>query len=490
MSTGPATPDTPASPPTAPSGPPANPNEPNWAGYSRVAVIAAIVGWALFAIAGLANLGAAEGDTAKHDAKSRFMVGYLSGYIFWMSLPLGAMALLMIRYLAKTSWGLLLTRPFEAATRTLPLMFVLFIPLMITVATKEVSPYWWSQPEHTHAEDAKLDPTATTTKRDQAVETGKVLANRAVERQKAYEKGIEEAHHKEEHDIREGHNHFLTSPAFIGVGIALFVIWGGLIFFLNKWGKEASDSNDPRVVDRNLEKLSNLSGPGLIIFAITTTAAASQWVMSLEPGWASTMFPVIYTINQFLTCLAFCVALFLLLAGRPPFVDKMRPKFQLDMGTLMLAFTLFWSYTSFSQYMLVWIGNLPEEIPFYLKRSNYYHEGHDYRSGWWYVSAALIALHFALPFLLLLFRNIKLHPVKLRIVATYLVCICAVDVIWWIAPSAPSSRGFPSWLMDVGAILGIGGVWGLYFLYQLRQRPLFPDNQAFLLPEGHHHATH
>ena len=269
------------------------------------------------------------------------------------------------------------------------------------------------------------------------------------------------------------------------MGIALFVIWGGFIFFLNKWGEAATD-RDSRVVDRNLEKLSNLSGPGLIIFAITSTVAASQWVMSLEPGWSSTMFPVIFAVNQFLTCFAFCLALFLLLAGRPPFVDKMRPKFQLDMGTLMLAFTLFWSYTSFSQFMLVWIGNLPEEIPFFLKRSNM--EGD--RSGWWYVSAALIALHFALPFLLLLFRSIKLHPVRLRIVAVYLVCICAVDVIWWIAPSAPSSHGFPSWLMDVGAILGVGGLWGLYFLYQLRQRPLFPDNQAFLLPEGHHHEQH
>ena len=140
-----------------------------------------------------------------------------------------------------------------------------------------------------------------------------------------------------------------------------------MIFFLNKWGKETSEATDPAVVDRGLEKLQNLSGPGLIIYAITTTAAASQWVMSTEPGWASTMFPVIYAVNQFLTCFAFCLALFLLLASRPPFVGHMRPKFQLDMGTLMLVFTLFWSYTSFSQYMLVWIGNLPEEIPFFLE---------------------------------------------------------------------------------------------------------------------------
>ena len=266
----------------------------------------------------------------------------------------------------------------------------------------------------------------------------------------------------------------------------LFAIWGAMIFFLNKWGQETSDATHPAVVDRGLIKLQNISGPGLIMFGITTTVSASLWVMSLEPGWSSTMFPVIFAVNQFLTCFAFCLSLFLLLAARPPFAGHMRPKFQLDMATLMLVFTLFWSYTSFSQFMLVWIGNLPEEIPFFLKRSNY--DGH--HSGWWYVSAALIALHFALPFLLLLFRNIKLHPVRLRIVAVYLCCICAVDVIWWVAPSAPESGNFPAWLMDVGAVLGVGGVWGLYFLYQLRQRPLFPDNQAFLLPEGHHHEQH
>jgi hypothetical protein len=472
----------PAAPPgQTPGAPPAHTDQPDWAAFNRVAAIAAVVGWVLFAGAGLANLSAAEGDPAKHDAQSRFMVGYLTGFTFWASLPLGAMALLMLRYLAKTSWGLLLTRPFEAATRTLPLTVLLFVPLAVAVVTKEGSPYWWSKPHETEKYEVKLDPTAKPDKRDQAEQTGKVLANRAID----YQTAITTAHENEEEFIREGNYAFLSAPAYVFVGAGLFLIWGLMIFFLNKWGKETSEATDPAVVDRGLERLSNISGPGLIVFAITTTAAASQWVMSTEPGWSSTMFPVIYAVNQFLTCFAFCLALFLLLASRQPFAGHMRPKFQLDMGTLMLAFTLFWSYTSFSQYMLVWIGNLPEEIPFFLKRSNVHGE----RSGWWYVSAALIALHFALPFLLLLFRNIKLHPRRLQAVAIYLVVMCMIDVLWWIAPSAPS-HGFPAWLIDAGAILGVGGVWGLYFVYQLKQRPLFPNNQAFLLPEGHHHEQH
>jgi magnesium-transporting ATPase (P-type) len=203
--------------------------------------------------------------------------------------------------------------------------------------------------------------------------------------------------------------------------------------------------------------------------------------MSVEPSWSSTMFPVIYAVNQFLTCFAFCLALFLFIAGRPPFASVMRPKFQLDMGTLLLAFTLFWSYTSFSQFMLIWIGNLPEEIPFYLKRS---------AGGWWYVSAGLIALHFALPFLLLLFRDVKLHPQRLRAVAIYLLVICAIDVTWWVEPVLAKKSGSLFWLMDVGALAGIGGVFALVFFAQLKGRPIIAANETFLLPEGHHHEHH
>ncbi len=481
-----STPETPASPPSA-GAPPTASDQPNWGAYTRVAIIAAIAGWALFAIAGFSNLGAAS-EEHKHDAKSRFMVGYLSGYIFWFSLPLGGMALLMIRYLAKSSWGLLLTRPFEAATRTLPLMLILWVPLAVAVVTHDASPYWWSHDHHEKPEKPEPSMTSPGDKRDQATAAGKGQIARAHDRQEDYQKAIKEAHHAEANDIDKARYGFTSKDGtgFVVVGLVLFAIWGGMIFLLNKWGRETSAATDPAVVDRGLEKLQNLSGPGLIVFAITITAAASQWVMSLEPGWSSTMFPVIFAVNQFLTCFAFCLSLFLLWASRPPFKGYMRSKFQLDMGTLLLAFTLFWSYTSFSQFMLVWIGNLPEEIPFYLKRSNY----HGARSGWWYVSAALIALHFALPFLLLLFRNIKLHPVKLRIVATYLVCLCVVDVIWWIAPSAPAHGSFPTWLIDVGAVFGVGGVWGVYFIHQLKKRPLFADNQAFLLPEGHDHGSH
>jgi hypothetical protein len=469
-------------------GPPAHTDQPNWSGYTRFALAAIIAGWALFAVVGFANLGAAEVDEAKGHAVSRFFVAYLSGFTYWLSLPIGALALLMIRYVAKTSWGLLLTRPLEAATRTLPLTVLLFLPLAAAVMYQDhaahkfpLSPYWWSNPHHAPKHDEKIDTEARPEdKRKQAEVLGKAHANKAISLQEAAAKA-----HEEEADERFKALYGFCSPlGFLIVSAICFTFWGVMIFFLNKWGKDTSDAVDPAKVDAGLEKLKNISSIGLVLYAIVNTAAATLWVMSLEPGWSSTMFPVIFTVNTFLTTFAFCLALFLLIADRPPFKGHMRPKFQLDMATLMLVFTLFWSYTSFSQFMLIWIGNLPEEIPYYLKRSN----EHGHRSVWWFVSAGLIALHFALPFLLLLFRNIKLHPVRLRVVALYLMVICAVDVIWWIAPSAPVHNHFPSYLMDVGAVLGVGGIWVLYFIYQLKQRPIFPDNQAFLLPEGHHHG--
>lgn len=472
----------PAAPNPTPA-PPAASDQPNWAPFSRVAVIAAIAGWVTFGVAAMSTLGAADGDDAKHAAQSRVMVGYLSGFTYWFSLPLGAMCLLMIRYVAKSSWGLLLTRPLEAATRTLPLTIVLFLPVVgaVCLAHGQFSPYPWSHHHDEKEPDDKKDEAkapAPEGKREQAIKASEIL----VKREKEHQKQIHAAHESDHKNRFEAIFGFLTPTGFVAVSSVLFVIWGAMIFLLNKWGKETSEAKDPAVVDRGLEKLQNLSGPGIIVFALTITAAATQWVMSLEVGWASTMFPVIFAVNQFLTAFAFCLALFLTVCGMPPFKAHMRPKFQLDMGTLLLAFTMFWSYTSFSQFMLIWIGNLPEEIPFYLKRSN--------ETGWYWVSAALIALHFALPFVLLLFRNIKLHPGRLRLVALYLLVICAVDVIWWIAPSAAESAFALPWLIDAGAILGMGGVWGLFFLYQLKQRPLFPDNQAFLLPEGHHHEQH
>jgi hypothetical protein len=457
----------------------ADPGQPDWSGPQKLAVVSAIAGLATFGIGGVIYLGTGYDHGHGPGGIQQFLLSWLAGWTYWFSLPLGATALLMIHYLAKTSWGVLLKRSLEAATRTLPLMAVLFVPIVVGAFLGEGrSPYWWSDPHHVEApEGAAGAADKAAGAADQGAKEG--ASAKAVERQKASEEHVKKAVLHERHEREAGTYSFLSPVVFAGVAVVLFLIWGALIYFLNRWGQDAE--TDPAKVEPSLEKLKNISGPGLILYAITMTVASTQWVMSLEPGWASTMFPVIFAVNQFLTCFAFCVAVFLLLMSRPPFRDVVRPKFQLDMGSLMLAFTLFWSYTSFSQMMLIWIGNLPEEIPFYLKRSN--------NTGWWWVSAGLIVFHFAVPFLLLLFRDIKQHPDRLRMMAVYLLFVCAVYVVWWVEPTYPHESPLFI-LMDIGAVVGIGGLWGLFFLYNLRKRPLLPVNELYQLPEGHHDEHH
>jgi hypothetical protein len=439
----------------------------DWSGAQKLSLISAVGGLALFILVGLINLGVDE-----HGGVKSMISALLTGWIYWISFPIGATALLMVHYLAKTSWGVLLKRFLEACTRCFPLMIVLFVPIAgAALVLKHDSPYWWVDVEHAEAHPS---PKAEAPKGDKGLEEH---ADKLNARREASDKAVAHAVSEERKAHDDGNWSFLSVRGFIIGSVIYFAAWGALAFFLNKWGQDIED--DHAKVESSLEKLKNISGPGLIIHAIVLTAAASHWVMSLQEGWASTMFPVIMHIHQFLATVCFCVMLFLILKNKSPFKEVVRDKFQLDMGSLMLAFTLFWTYTSFSQMMLIWIGNLPEEIPFYLKRSG--------KDGWWWVSAGLIVFHFACPFILLLFRDIKLHPVRLRIMAVYLLVFCGVDVVWWIEPTFPH-EGSLFILMDVGAIVGIGGLFGWMFINQLKKRPLLPTNELYQLPEGHAHG--
>ncbi|HJZ56486.1 MAG TPA: hypothetical protein VKE74_16085 [Gemmataceae bacterium] len=474
----------PAGPPangTAPpngSPPPAFPDHPNWATAQRVAVGAAGVGLGVYLVAGLINLFSAHGEH-EQAAKGQFFLSWTVGFVYWMSLPVGAMAMLFIHYLAKTSWGLLLKRFFEASVRTLPLMFVLFIPVAVGASLHGISPYWWTDPDERMITDemrAAQDRYDTFLEHQARGQPARLDANTGslVMQKRAIERELEER--------KEGTFGFLSPPMFVVLSVLYFVIWGVFIYFLNKWGNAADD--DPAQVEPSLEKAKNLSGPGLIMFAIVGTAAASHWVMSLETSWASTMFPVVYSVNQMLCALAFGVACFmtLVVSGPPVYAKIIRTKFKIDMGSLLLALTLFWSYTSFSQLMLVWIGNLPEEIPFFLKRSMPTY------GGWWCVSLFLILFHFAFPFVVLLFRDVKNHPKRLRAMALYLLVVCAVDVAWWLEPAVPHEGQPLFWVMDIGALVGIGGLWGVFFIYQVKKRRLLPVNELYMLPEDHDHA--
>jgi hypothetical protein len=274
-------------------------------------------------------------------------------------------------------------------------------------------------------------------------------------------------------ELQHKFDDWLNKNFFLLRVVIYFTIWFVLCGLINAWSVKGEKDNDARA----RKKSESLSGPMVMLFAIIGMFASTDLVMSLELHWASTMFPLIYSINQLLTCITFCVAMFMFLSTKPPIANVMRPKFQIDMGTILLALTMVWSYMTFSQFMLIWAANLPEEIPFYLKRI---------RGGWQYVALTLALFHFACPFLLLLFRDVKLHKKRLQAVAIGIMTMCALDVVWWIEPIVERDGLGLFLIMDFAAIAGIGGIWFWLFLAQVKKAPILPTHELHTLPGAEH----
>ncbi len=340
---------------------------------------------------------------------AQFFQSYLLGYLFWLGLTLGSFALLALHHLVGGGWGFSIQRLLESSSRTLPLMIVLFLPLAFGL--QEL--YLWARPE--------------------AVSGDTVLQHKA---------------------------RYLNVPFFTARTIAYFAIWALLIFFLNRWSKLQDQSGDLMLTRR----LRQLSGPSLVIYVLTLTFASVDWVMSLDPHWYSTIYGVLFVVGQGLLTLAFAIVVVARLSQHPPLSEVMGAKHFHDLGNLMFAFVLLWAYVSFSQFLIIWSGNLPEEIPWYLHRLH---------GGWQWLSLALVVFHFALPFVLLLSRKTKRRVELLVKVAVGMIVMRFLDLFWLIAPSFHTEAFALHWL-DVAAPVGIGGLWIAYFVRQLKDRPLLP----------------
>ena len=222
-----------------------------------------------------------------------------------------------------------------------------------------------------------------------------------------------------------------------------------------------------------------VSAPGLLFLVMTVTFASVDWVMSLEPEWYSTIFGLLTVVGQGLNALAMAIIVLKLLAEDRQFAGKLKPKHFHDLGKLLLAFVMLWAYLSFSQFLIIWSGNLPEEIPWYLKRM---------QGTWGFIAIALIVGHFFLPFLLLLSRNIKRHPGLLSKVAVVVIIMRLVDLIWLVQPSF-EHHGFPISWMDIAIPVGMAGLWTFVFARNLGSRSLLPVNDPYvkeaLLHEAH-----
>jgi len=348
--------------------------------------------------------------------RTQFFHSYLIGLVFWTGVALGSLALLMLQHLTGGGWGLVIRRVLEAATRTIPLLLVLFVPLILGMSRI----YPWMH----HEEMAKTA----------------ALMSKA--------------------------EHYLNRNFFLGRLALYFAIWLVLTYFLNKWSREQD-----RTAERHFRRrMKILSGPGLVLFVLTTTFASIDWVMSLDPEWSSTMFGFLFVASWALSAMAFVIATLSLLASREPLSGVVAPSHFHDLGKLLLALVMLWAYFAFSQFLIIWSGNLPEETTWYLHRT---------RGGWGGIALAVIVLHFALPFLLLLSRDFKRNAHKLAILAAFLLVMRLVDLFWMIEPEFSHGHFHLSW-MDVAAPLGVGGIWIAAFCRQLQQRPIVPLNDPQL----------
>ena len=339
-----------------------------------------------------------------------FFRAYLSAYIFWVGIPVGCLALLMLHHLVGGRWGFMIQRVLEAAIQTLAAdgaacLFRLFFGLSDL--------YPWARTE--------------------------VVAADPLLQQKAA---------------------YLNTPFFVARTVLYFAVWIVLGRLLVTWSLQQDRTADDTLTLR----LQRLSGPGLVLYGLTVSFAAIDWMMSLEPKWYSTIFGMMFMVSFGLAALAMAILATRFLETEKPLARVASPDRWHDLGNLLLALVMFWAYLSFSQFLLIWSENLAEEIPWYLHRIG---------GGWEWLAIALIFFQFGLPFVLLLSRNTKRDSRTLAAVAAAILFMHWLDILWMVVPSFYPARFHIHWL-DIAAPVAIGGLWLAAFIGHLKARSLLP----------------
>jgi hypothetical protein len=259
-------------------------------------------------------------------------------------------------------------------------------------------------------------------------------------------------------------------PFFLVRSAIYFLIWIAGAHFLGKWSREQDETGDPKLASH----LQSLSGPGLIIFGLTVTFASVDWVMSLEPEWFSTIYGMIFMVSEGLAAMSIVTIAVILFSSHEPFASLVSKRVLNDYGNLLLTFTMLWAYLSFSQYLIIWTGNMQDEIPWYVSRAS---------GGWAGVALVLIVFHFAIPFLLLLSRFVTRQKLWLGVTAAIQMVMSIVDIFWLMVPAYERTGPQFHW-MDWLAILGMGGLWFWRFAANLKNRPLLPLHDSRLEAVG------
>ncbi|MFZ4506908.1 MAG: hypothetical protein ACOYON_04335 [Fimbriimonas sp.] len=345
---------------------------------------------------------------------------WLFAVIFWTSLTLGFFGLTLLHHVVRGSWGLAMLRILEAGGgwQTLVTMLVLFVPVVLNIYGGH-GVYEWS-----HAAVVAKDP---------------VLQHKAV---------------------------YLNPLGYAVRLLIFFAIWGGLA-----WGlRQSTVRQDKNSQEGEAQRRTNWSAPGMVIFFLTVTFALTDWGMSLEPHWFSTIYPLWIALGQALGAFALATLLICVNARKKPFSDVIAPGLLKDLGTLLFVLTMLWGYTSISQYLIIWNGNIPEFTQYFVKRSEL----------WWNaVGATLILGQFVIPFMLLLSPRTKKSPEKLAKVAGWIFVMRFVDIFYAVVPGIPSEArpwGGPiPAITDLLALAAVGGIWFVVFARQIAQAPLLPE---------------
>jgi hypothetical protein len=359
----------------------------------------------------LGLLAAFAGCVFSPDAAFR---AYLSSYLFWFQIVAGALGILCLQYVTGGEWGILLRRPLGAAARTMIWMALLFVPIVLGL--KHIFP--WTNEQAMHADETL------------------------------------------EHKLwwLNDRRWIITAVIYF----AIWVLWAWRIRVLSlKFYEDRSPFTD--LARRRW------AGSGLPMIVLTLTLASVDWMMSLEPKWYSTMYGIIFIVSSGLAAFAFCTFFFSRLAHTPAMADILKPLHFRDMGNLMLTFVMLWAYTAFSEFLLIWYGNIKGEIPHYLNRQN---------GGWGFIAVAVVLFHFFLPFFLLLVRDIKDRPATIGVVAIIVLVMRYVGVIWFVKPSYSEHLTYSIW--DLASLVGIGGVWLYFFIGQLKGQTIIPIHETWV----------
>ncbi len=341
--------------------------------------------------------------------RSRLFQSYLFAFTYWSGFAIGGLGVLLLNNVVGGRWGVTTRQLLIAAMRTLPLVFLLFLPLFLGMS--EIYP--WMRPE--------------------------LVKNNAF------------LHH------RQG---YLNLPFFFVRVLIYFSIWLFWGFRVNRMADQQDETGDTTLKDR----MRAFSAPGLLIFVLTASFAYIDWILSTDIQFYSTIYGAMILIGDVLQTFALTIVVLVLASKTDRFGGRVNAQLLHDLGNLMFAFTIFWTYLSVSQLIIVWPANLPQEIGWYLVRVN---------GGWTVLAAGIALIMFVVPFLALLSQTRKRDPIRLMRVAVWILCARVVDLFWIIEPTF-RTKGFAIYWTDFAAFIAVGGIWMYFYLGQLRRRPLLP----------------